>query len=64
MNNSILFYIVVFIPFSLLLFFDLKGIISDKKALEKSKNNSDVASDEVEVNVDISSKTDNDHNIV
>ena len=38
MNNSILFYMVVFVPFSLLFFFDLKQVMKDKEKLEKEKN--------------------------
>ncbi len=38
MNNSVLFYIIIFVPFSLLFFFDLKQIVKDKKALEEEKN--------------------------
>ncbi len=61
MNNSVVFYVVIFIPFSLLLFFDLKGIISDRKELAKSKTGDNVenSSNEVETNV---SSTDNDNN--
>lgn len=38
MNNSVLFYIIIFVPFTLLVFFDIKAIIKDKRALEQSKN--------------------------
>ena len=38
MNNSVLFYIIIFVPFSLLFFFDIKQIMKDKEALEKEKN--------------------------
>ena len=38
MNNSVLFYLIVFIPFALLVFFDIKGIIDDKHMLEEEKN--------------------------
>ena len=37
MNNSIMFYLIVFIPFGILVFFDIKGIIKDKRALEARK---------------------------
>lgn len=35
MNDTVLFYFVVFIPFSLLIFFDIIGMINDKKALQE-----------------------------
>ena len=35
MNDSVLFYFIVFIPFTIILFFDVIGIINDKKALEE-----------------------------
>ncbi len=38
MNNSALFYIIIFVPFTFLVFLDIKAIIKDKKALEESKN--------------------------
>ena len=37
MNNSAMFYIIIFVPFTLLVFFDINGIIKDKKALEEEK---------------------------
>lgn len=37
MNNSILFYLIIFIPFGLLVFFDIKGIVKDKRSLETRK---------------------------
>lgn len=38
MNNSLLFYIIIFVPFTILVFFDIKGIIKDKEELEKKKS--------------------------
>ncbi len=38
MNNSVLFYIIIFVPFSLLFFFDLKQVMKDKEKLEEEKN--------------------------
>lgn len=35
MNDSVLFYFIVFIPFTVILFFDVMGIINDKKELEE-----------------------------
>ena len=35
MNDTVLFYFIVFIPFSLLIFFDIIGMINDKKKLEE-----------------------------
>ena len=35
MNDSILFYFIIFIPFSVILFFDIVGMINDKKQLEE-----------------------------
>ena len=35
MNDTILFYFIIFIPFSLLIFFDVVGMINDKKKLEE-----------------------------
>ena len=37
MNNSVLFYLIIFVPFTFLVFFDLKGIINDKEELKKKK---------------------------
>ena len=37
MNDSVLFYFIVFIPFTIILFFDIIGIVNDKKALEEEK---------------------------
>ena len=35
MNEPVLFYFIVFIPFSLLIFFDIVGMINDKKKLQE-----------------------------
>ncbi len=37
MNNSVLFYVIIFVPFTILVFFDIKGIIKEKEELEKKK---------------------------
>lgn len=37
MNNSVLFYIIIFVPFTILVFFDLKGISKEKEELQKRK---------------------------
>lgn len=42
MNNSVLFYIIVFIPFAILVFLDVKGIIEDKNKLEEEKNKGEI----------------------
>ncbi len=38
MNNSILFYFIIFIPFTILVFFDIRDIIEEKRKLEAKKN--------------------------
>lgn len=42
MNNSVLFYIVVFVPFTLLIFFDIKDIIREKNEKENELNKEEV----------------------
>jgi signal peptidase len=44
MNDSILFYFIVFVPFTIIIFFDIVGIFKDKEALEEEieeENNKD-----------------------
>ena len=50
MNNSVLFYTVVFVPFALLIFFDIKGMIDDKNKLENI-NESDVSANNQNVSI-------------
>ncbi len=63
MNNNYLFYIIVFVPFTLLVFFDIKGIIKEKKELEAKK-----AMDEIEIldddyeNINVDSNINNQDN--
>lgn len=35
MNNSVIFYIAIFVPFTLLIFFDIKGFREEKKEKEE-----------------------------
>lgn len=50
MNDTILFYFIVFIPFSLLIFFDIIGMINDKKALQEEIDEENKKIDEEEKN--------------
>lgn len=45
MNNNVVFYAVIFVPLTFLVFIDIKGIIEDRKALEKEKNEESNASE-------------------
>ena len=38
MNNNVVFYAVIFVPLTFLVFLDIKGLIEEKRALEKEKN--------------------------
>ena len=38
MNNNGLFYVIVFVPLTMLIFLDLRAIVEDKKELEMEKN--------------------------
>lgn len=38
MNDNILFYVIVFVPFTILIFLDIKDIVTEKKELEEEKN--------------------------
>ena len=38
MNNNAVFYTIIFVPLTFLVFLDLRGIVEDKKALEREKN--------------------------
>ena len=37
MNNSFLFYVIIFVPFTILVFFDIKGITKEKEELQRKK---------------------------
>ena len=38
MNDNIMFYVIVFVPFGILIFLDVKNIVDEKKELEEEKN--------------------------
>ena len=38
-NNSVVFFIAIFVPFTIIIFYDILGIMKDKKALEDGINN-------------------------
>lgn len=38
MNNNVVFYAIIFVPLTFLVFLDIRDIIEEKKALEKEKN--------------------------
>lgn len=50
MNNSVIFYIAIFVPFTLLIFFDIKGFREDKKEKEEklAAENGDIKQDNKE----------------
>ena len=38
MNNNVVFYAIIFVPLTFLVFLDIRDIIEEKKALEKERN--------------------------
>ena len=48
MNNNILFYIIIFVPFTILIFLDTKDLFSDKKNKEENNEVKEVTAENKE----------------
>lgn len=46
MNNNLLFYIIVFVPFTILIFLDLRDIVLDREEREEEKEKEKIAEQE------------------
>lgn len=51
MNNNALFYIIIFVPFTILMFLDIRDLCDKKKKKEEDKEQDDVEKDNLEVTI-------------